>query len=260
MKSRSNGSQMMQKTWGFLLACLVLAGCVIVPPAAPPKPQPAAPAVAVPALIGTPVSQVVTPQLQALMDGLTDGQALLRFTIQADGSVHSPRLEFFNLSPSDSAVVLAAIRQWRFKPAIDGHHAVERDFIYPLFFGPDAAQDRTRFFCHHQHDVYAPDSTCKIVSVGQWRIYRMNPVYPLALLSNHLAGSVTLTFNVGPKGQVIDPRVVKAAPPGLFDASALAAVKQWYFEPLDGKSANDPPQHVTVTVKFTPPAMSGTRR
>lgn len=98
------------------------------------------------------------------------------------------------------------------------------------------------------------------MSVDQWRIYRMNPVYPLALLSNHLAGSVTLTFNVGPRGQVMDPRVVKAAPPGLFNASALAAVKQWYFEPLDGKSANDPPQHVTVTVKFTPPAMSGTRR
>lgn len=137
---------MMQKAWGFLSACLVLAGCVTSPPAAPPKPQPAAPAVAVPLLIGTPVSQVVTPQLQALMDGLTDGQALLRFTIQADGSVHSPRLEFFNLSPSDSAVVLAAIRQWRFKPAIDGHHTVERDFIYPLFFGPDAARDRTRFF------------------------------------------------------------------------------------------------------------------
>ncbi|MGB9430360.1 MAG: energy transducer TonB [Gammaproteobacteria bacterium] len=239
----------MQKASGFLLAGILLMGCTSQPTSVPPpKPAPAAPV-----LIGTPVSQVATPELQAIASGQTDQQMLVRFTVKADGSVQNPQAVFTKLSPVDTAAVLTALQQWRFKPAVDGTTSVDRDFIYPLFFGPDADQDRTRFFCRNEKAVYEPDTTCEIVTSGQWRIYRMNPIYPPALLSKRLAGSVTLSFDVGPHGQVLNPKVTSA--PGLFDAAALDAVKQWYFEPLAGENRDAPAQHVTVTVKFTPPVV-----
>lgn len=241
---------MVQRAFGFLLFSVFLAGCATAPPPAPPKPRPAPPV-----LIGTPTRQVITPALQALIDGQIDQQALLRFTVKADGSIQNPQAVFSKLSPADTAAVLAAFQGWRFKPALDGDQPVAREFIYPLFFGPDANQQRTRFLCLNEPEIYAPDSRCEVVTVGQWKIYRMNPVYPPELLNRRLAGSVTLSFNIGSQGQAVKPTVVTATPAGLFDSAALAAVKQWYFEPLAGKNGDGPTQHVTVTVKFTPPAV-----
>ena len=241
---------MMQKALAFLLLSVFFAGCATAPPPAPPKTHSAPPVL----LFGTPINQAVTPALRALMDGQTDQQALLRFTVMADGGIQNPKAVFSNLSPADTAAVLVAFQNWRFKPALDGDQPVARDFMYPLFFGPDAGQERTRFMCRHEQQVYAPDSRCDIVTVGQWHIYRMNPVYPSELLNKHLAGSVTLSFDIGSRGQTVNPKVLSAVPAGLFDAAALAAVKQWYLEPLAGKNGDGPTQQVTVTVKFTPPA------
>lgn len=243
----------MSKAWVWVLWVLVIAGCAATPAPkpAPPPPPPS------PVLIGAPVSQPLTPQLQALRDGAENQQVLARFMVFADGSVHQPHALFTLLSPADTALVLSALRQWRFKPAMHGTQAVTREFMYPLFFGPDATQDRTRFFCRNQKLMYKPESRCEIVSFGHWQIFRMDPVYPTNLLDQHLAGSVTLSFDVNPHGAVQDPKVVSATPPGAFDAAALAAVRQWYFEPLQEQHDPTPEQHVTVTVKFSPPPASG---
>lgn len=182
-----------------------------------------------------------------------DQQILVTLTVKADGSVQNPNAAYSKLSPADTEVVLATIRQWRFKPAVVSAQPVDRDFIYPLFFGPEASQDRTRFFCRHQVEIYEPDSSCEIVTAGQWRIFRVNPVYPPELLSQQLSGSVTLSFDIGKRGQAVNPKVITATPPQLFNAAALAAVKQWYLEPLIGKNGDGPTQHVTITVKFTQP-------
>jgi len=239
----------MKRAWVFLILPFLFAGCATQPPPTPPKPVPAAPI-----MFGTPTQQPVTPALQALMGGPTDQQMLLRFTVMADGRVQNPKADFSNLSPADTTDVVAAFQDWRFKPALEGTQPVDREFIYPLFFGPNASQQRTRFMCRNEKQVYAPNSHCEIVTVGQWRIYRMNPVYPPELLNKHQAGTVTLSFDIGPNGQTVNPKVQSATPPGLFDKAALAAVKQWYVEPLAGENGVGPTQHVTVTVKFTPPS------
>jgi TonB family protein len=241
----------MHRLWVLLIIPVLLTGCATQPPPTPPKPVPA-----VPILFGTPTQQPVTPALEALMKGQIDQQMLMRFTVRADGSVENPKAVFSNLSPVDTADVVAAFQDWRFKPAMDGTQPVARDFIYPLFFGPNANQDRTRFMCRNEKQVYEPDSRCEIVTVGKWRIYRMNPVYPPELLNKHQAGSVTLSFEIGAHGQTVNPKVQGATPPGLFDSAALAAVKQWYVEPLTGENGVGPTQQVTVTVKFTPPSAS----
>lgn len=238
----------MRKAWACLVVVILVAGC-----ATPPPPKPAQALPAPPVLIGTPTRQPLTPQLQTLQGESEDQQVLVRFDVQPDGSVRDPRAMFTLLSPADTATVLDALSHWSFKPAMHGTQPVAREFMYPLFFGPDAAQDRTRFLCRNQKLMYKPDSSCEIVSFGHWRIFRMDPVYPEKLLDQHLAGSVTLSFDVDPHGRVQNPKVVSASPPGAFDAAALAAVRQWYFEPAQEQKDPTPEQHVTVTVKFTPP-------
>lgn len=242
----------MNRILGVSLFALLLAGCMTAPPA-PKKAASEAP----PVLIGTPTAPVMTPALEALEKATTqDAQLLVRFTVQPDGSVTDPEARFSKLSPQDTATVLAAIQQWHFKPAREGGRAVARPFIYPVFFGPDAARHRTVFMCRNQKSVYEPARRCRIVLSGDWRIYRVDPVYPPELLSRRLAGSVTLGFDIGPDGRAVDPKVVAANPAGLFDAAAVAAVKAWYFERVDGKTpvqAESHP-HVTVSVQFVPPA------
>lgn len=230
-----------------LLGALLLAGCARLPPVPPPDPKP------VPVLIATPVREVLTPPLQALQDGPHDLQALASFTVLPDGSVSAARLVFSELDPASEAALLSALAHWRFKPAQEGGRAVAQTFIYPLFFGPDARGERTRFLCRNQAEIYAPDSACRIVQVGGWRIYQVDPVYPPALLATRPSGSVTLSFDVSPRGEVQHPKVQRATPPGDFDAAALAAVRQWYFEPLHGDPGKLSRQHVTVTVKIAPP-------
>ena len=241
----------MRHAWVILLAATLLAGCATPPP---PAPKPVKPPSAVPTLIGAPASQPLTPQLQTLQDEPENRQILARFSVLPDGSVHNPRAIFTLLTPAETTTVLEALQQWRFKPAMSGGKPIAREFMYPLFFGPDAAQDRTRFFCRNQALLYQPDRSCEIVRFGHWRIFRMDPVYPANLLNLRLAGSVTLSFDVDPRGRVQNPNVVSATPPGAFDAAALAAVRQWYFEPVHEQKDPTPVQHVTVTVKFTPPA------
>ena len=239
----------MRKAWVFLLGVTLLAACATPAPPKPAKPPAATP----PVLIGTPTRQPLTPQLQTLQGASEDRQILVRFSVLPDGSVQDLHAIFTLLTPAETATALDALQQWRFKPAVDGGKPVAREFMYPLFFGPDAAQDRTRFFCRNQALIYQPDSSCEIVRFGHWRIFRMDPVYPANLLDQHLAGSVTLSFDVDSHGRVQNPKVVSASPPGAFDAAALAAVRQWYFEPLHEQKDPTPEQHVTVTVKFTPP-------
>ena len=238
---------------GVLLSALLLAGCVP-PPAVPVKPA-AHPA---PVMIGTPTDEVVTPALQALQQSATDSQLLLRVSVQPDGSVADAQIRFTKLPPADTATVLTAIQQWHFKPAeVDGK-PVARAFIYPMFFGPHAASERTVFMCRNQASVYKPTRHCKIVVLGDWRIYRRDPVYPPALLSQHLSGSVTLSFDIGADGWAKHPKVVTATPPDVFNTAAIAAVKGWYFERLDGKPVSDGEDHqrVTVTVHLAPPPES----
>lgn len=239
----------MKPILGVFLSAVFLAGCAMTPTVPKPAWKPA------PVLIGTPTEVVTTPALQALQQAHEDGQLLVHFTVQPDGSVSAPSASFSRLSPQDTATVLTAIQQWHFKPARERGKPVARDFIYPLFFGPDAANQRTVFMCRNQTSIYASDRHCDIVTSGNWRIYRLDPVYPPELLSRHLAGSVALGFDIGPDGRAVNPKVITASPPGLFDAAAIAAVKGWYFERVDGKAParEGNRQHVTVSVQFTPP-------
>ncbi len=57
------------------------------------------------------------------------------------------------------------------------------------------------------------------------------PEYPERARKKGVTGVVKLSLLVGLDGRVQDARVLESEPAGVFDAPALAAVRQWRFEP-----------------------------
>jgi len=64
------------------------------------------------------------------------------------------------------------------------------------------------------------------------RIRSQDPEYPERALAQKINGSVTVEFTVNAKGEPTDVHVVAAEPAGIFDRSAMAAVKRWRYAPV----------------------------
>ncbi|WP_461208813.1 energy transducer TonB [Desulfocurvus sp. DL9XJH121] len=68
-------------------------------------------------------------------------------------------------------------------------------------------------------------------------VRKVEPRYPVGARKGGLAGSVRVRFVVDARGHVCDPEVLRADPPGVFEESALDAVRKWRFKPAkkDGR-------------------------
>jgi protein TonB len=81
-------------------------------------------------------------------------------------------------------------------------------------------------------------------------VQRVNPEYPPVAQAAQVEGAVVLEATVNKSGRVESVRVVNGSP--LLDAAAIAAVKQWRYEPL--LLNGEPVQFIlTVTVTFRMP-------
>jgi TonB family protein len=191
--------------------------------------------------------------LEARLTVTEDSQMLLRFDVLPDGSVQSVTTLLSQLPQASSDAVLAAFSGLHFRAYTAGGKAATHAFIYPLFFGPDAVADHTRFFCRHVDELYQPASRYDVVESGTWRVYRVTPPYPKTLVAAPVPGTVTLSFDVSASGSPSNVKVVKSTPSDVFDTAAVVALQQWVFEPL-ASEGDVAPQHASVTLNFTPPA------
>lgn len=64
------------------------------------------------------------------------------------------------------------------------------------------------------------------------RLRTAPPDYPPTALAGKITGFVTLEFTVSTNGEPRDVHVVEATPPGVFDQSAISAVKRWRYAPM----------------------------
>jgi protein TonB len=82
-------------------------------------------------------------------------------------------------------------------------------------------------------------------------IRRVNPDYPSAAKKDGIVGSVDLEVTVSPQGFVQDVSVTRSAPSGMFDKSAVDAVRKWKYDPrfVDGLASQ---AHVKVHLEFGP--------
>ncbi|HEX4649416.1 MAG TPA: energy transducer TonB [Steroidobacteraceae bacterium] len=64
------------------------------------------------------------------------------------------------------------------------------------------------------------------------RLRTAAPDYPSTALAQKITGFVTLEFTVSTNGEPRDVHVIEATPPGVFDQSAISAVKRWRYAPV----------------------------
>ncbi len=81
------------------------------------------------------------------------------------------------------------------------------------------------------------------------REYAPDPEFPDVAREQDLAGYVDLEFTVNADGSVADVTVLKARPAGVFEKSAVAAVRQWRYRPLarDGAPVSE---HARLRLNF----------
>jgi len=69
------------------------------------------------------------------------------------------------------------------------------------------------------------------VDRGPSVITKVDPLYPSVAREKQIEGRVILRFIITKDGRVIEPTVVEGEPPGVFDNSALDAIRGWRFNP-----------------------------
>ncbi|MEM6707181.1 MAG: energy transducer TonB [Pseudomonadota bacterium] len=64
------------------------------------------------------------------------------------------------------------------------------------------------------------------------------PVYPVDAKAQGIEGEVEVRYRVTVDGRVVNARIVRAQPEGLFDSAALAAVRSFRYRPrqIEGKA------------------------
>ncbi len=62
-------------------------------------------------------------------------------------------------------------------------------------------------------------------------LVRIEPDYPARAAQRGIEGYVIVEFTISPAGTIKNARVIRAEPNGVFDASALAAVSRWKYNP-----------------------------
>jgi len=70
-------------------------------------------------------------------------------------------------------------------------------------------------------------------------IMRVEPRYPLKAANERIEGSVVLKFDIATDGSVQNVEVVKGNPAYVFDHSAISALQQWEYNPLNEVSKNN---------------------
>lgn len=81
-------------------------------------------------------------------------------------------------------------------------------------------------------------------------LVRVNPQYPSRALSRGIEGWVDVEFTITAAGTVKDPVVVDAEPSGIFNRTALRAIRKWKYNPkVDGGVSVERPG-VRVRLRF----------
>jgi protein TonB len=81
-------------------------------------------------------------------------------------------------------------------------------------------------------------------------VHQVAGAYPAEMRARNVEGVVTLIFIVDDTGRVVNPRVEKSSHP-QFEAPALAAVRQWKFEPAI-KAGQRVSCRMRVPIRFQP--------
>jgi protein TonB len=81
------------------------------------------------------------------------------------------------------------------------------------------------------------------------RVYSVDPEFPEIAREQDLTGFVDLEFLVHADGSVSDVTVLRAHPVGVFEKSAVAAIQQWRYRPIE-RDGIPVDQHARLRLNF----------
>lgn len=69
-------------------------------------------------------------------------------------------------------------------------------------------------------------------------IAQIQPTYPTRAAEKGIEGFVLVQFDVNETGSVVNPEILGADPPGIFDRAAIRALERWKYQPkvVNGKA------------------------
>ena len=82
------------------------------------------------------------------------------------------------------------------------------------------------------------------------KIFDSAPTYPRNAIRMGREGYVLIEFDVDTDGSVLDPYVVESEPTGVFERSAIKAVRKWLFSPPVYKDVSVKVNDVRAKVTF----------
>ena len=83
-------------------------------------------------------------------------------------------------------------------------------------------------------------------------LFKVVPIYPRRAQERGTMGYALVEFTITPSGAVVNPVVVDAEPPGIFNRSALRTIVKWKYKPriLDGKAVPRPGVQHLITYEL----------
>lgn len=81
-------------------------------------------------------------------------------------------------------------------------------------------------------------------------LVRIQPMYPRAAAQKRIEGWVEVEFDISVKGKVVNPRVIAAKPPNVFNRAALSAIVKWKYKPRIRNGVPVVTRGVRVRLKF----------
>ena len=82
------------------------------------------------------------------------------------------------------------------------------------------------------------------------KIFDAAPTYPRNAIRMGREGYVLIEFDVDTDGSVLDPYVLESEPTGVFERSAIKAVRKWLFSPPSYKDVSVKVNDVRAKVTF----------
>ena len=83
-------------------------------------------------------------------------------------------------------------------------------------------------------------------------LVRVLPQYPPRALNRGIEGWVLVEFTISKTGRVLNPKIVKADPPQIFNRAALRAVLRWKYKPqiIDGTAQDRSGVQTVITFEL----------
>lgn len=234
---------------------------------------------------GASATQIVQPKLvhmvkpvypDALIQGRFSGAAVVRFTIAKDGSVRDVKAVTTNHFSEPS---VAAVQQWTFEPMRKGGEAVDSEalarIVFTVEFTPgtnhasssaaevvdNGAATAKQIVAENPESSLVPAiaQPAPLTEVTEAKLlHSVSPSYHVEAGSSIKGGTVVVRFTIRTDGTVSNVKYVSG--PEEFGDVAVAAVKQWTYEPatVGGRAVATEGRASFVFKGAPPPKSDGT--